>query len=227
MNMPAMNVMDMERARFNMVECQIRTWDVLDPRILDLVARAPREDYVPAVYRQLAFADMNIPLGNGQVMMQPKVEARLLQELDINPADKVLEIGTGSGYFTSLLANLAQHVYSVEIFPDFSRAALEKLAHHGHQNVTLEVGDAAAGWDRHASSPYDVIVLTGSVPVLPDAFKQSLAPNGRLFAVVGTSPAMEATIVRRINAASFSQRSIFETDLLALVNAKAPARFAF
>ncbi len=217
--------MDIERARFNMVEQQIRTWQVLDQRILDLITRSPREDYVPGIYRKLAFADMNIPLGNGQVMMQPKVEARVLQELEINPTDRILEVGTGSGYLTSLLASLGKHVYSVDLFPDFSRSALEKLARHGHKNVTLNVGDAAAGWDTHA--PYDVIVLTGSVPVLPDAFKQNLAPNGRLFAVVGYSPAMEAKIVRRLDASSFGERSLFETDLPALVNAKAPVKFVF
>ena len=217
--------MDIERARFNMVEQQIRTWEVLDLRILDLIARAPREDYVPTAYRNLAFADMNIPLGHGQVMMQPKVEARLLQELEIEPTDKILEIGTGSGYLTSLLASLGKTVYSVEIFPDFSREALEKLARHGHKNVTLEVGDAAAGWERHA--PYHVIVLTGSVPVLPEPFQKNLVPDGRLFAVVGTSPVMEALLIRRLEGNNFTEQSLFETDLPALMNAKAPARFVF
>jgi protein-L-isoaspartate(D-aspartate) O-methyltransferase len=217
--------MNLEQARYNMVEQQIRTWEVLDPRILELVARARREDYVPVAFRRLAFADMNIPLEHGQVMMQPKVEARLLQGLDIKPGERILEIGTGSGFLTSLLASLGQHVYSVDLFPDFSRAALEQLAQHGHKNVTLEVGDAATGWDRHA--PYDVIVLTGSVPVLPEAFKASLAPGGRLFAVVGTSPVMEALVVTRIGSGGYAERSLFETDLPALVNAHAPVRFEF
>jgi len=217
--------MDIEQARFNMVEQQIRTWDVLDQRILDLVTRSPREDYVPAEYRELAFADFNLPIGHDQVMMMPKVEARVLQELEIEPGDKILEVGSGSGYLTSLLASLGKSVYSVEIFTDISRAALEKLARHGHKNVTLEVGDAAAGWDRHA--PYDVIVLTGSVPVLPPAFKTLLAPGGRLFAIVGNSPAMEALLITRLDEKNFSERSLFETDVPALVNAKAPAVFAF
>lgn len=216
-------VMNIERARFNMIEQQIRTWEVLDQRILELIAHAPREDYVPTTYRNLAFADMNIPLGHDQVMMQPKVEARLLQELEIEANDKMLEIGTGSGYLTALLASLGKTVYSVEIFADFSRAALEQLARHGHKNVTLEVGDAAAGWERHA--PYDVIVLTGSVPVLPETFKNTLAPNGRLFAIVGTSPAMEALLIRRLEGDNFSEHSLFETDVPALVNAKAPVKF--
>ena len=217
--------MNLEQARYNMVEQQIRTWDVLDPRILELVARARREDYVPAAFRRLAFADMNVPFDHGQVMMQPKVEARLLQELDIKPGDNILEVGTGSGFLTSLLASLGKHVHSVDIFPDFSRAALEKLARHGHKNVTLEVGDAAAGWDRHA--PYDAIVLTGSVPVLPEAFKASLAPGGRLFAVVGVSPVMEALVISRVTDGGYTERSLFETDLPALVNARAPAHFEF
>jgi protein-L-isoaspartate(D-aspartate) O-methyltransferase len=207
-----------------MVEQQIRPWDVLDPRILELIAQAPREDYVPAALRNLAFADMNLPLDNGQVMMQPKIEARLLQELTIGANDKILEVGTGSGFLTSLLASLGKHVYSVDIFPDFSRGALEKLARHGHKNVTLEVGDAAAGWATHA--PYDVIVLTGSVPVLADAFLQSLAPNGRLFAIVGKAPAMEAQLITRAGN-GFARRSLFETVVPALVNAKAPVRFDF
>lgn len=216
--------MNLEQARFNMVEQQIRTWDVLDPRILELVGHAPREDYVPVQFRQLAFADMNLPLAHGQVMMQPKTEARVLQELEINPSDRILEIGTGSGYLTSLLASLGKHVHSVDIFPDFSRDALEKLARHGHKNVTLEVGDAAGGWDRHA--PYDVIVLTGSVPMLPEAFKASLAPRGRLFAIVGRSPVMEALLIRKVDN-GYSEASLFETDLPALVNARAPATFVF
>jgi len=217
--------MNLEQARYNMVEQQIRTWDVLDPRILELVARARREDYVPAAFRRLAFADMNIPLDHGQVMMQPKVEARLLQELEIEPGDKILEVGTGSGFLTSLLASLCKHVYSVDIFADFARATLEPLARHGHKNVTLEVGDAAPGWDRHA--PYDVIVLTGSVPVLPEAFKASLAPGGRLFAVVGDSPVMEAIVITRSVNGSYAERSLFETDLPPLLNARAPAHFDF
>jgi len=216
--------MNTELARFNMVEQQIRTWDVLDPRILELVAHAPREEYVPLALRKLAFADMSLPLAHGQVMMQPKFEARLLQELGIKPSDKILEIGTGSGFLTSLLASLGRHVHSVDIFPDFSREALEKLARFGHKNVTLEVGDAAAGWDKHG--PYDVIALTGSVPVLPASFKASLTPGGRLFAIVGNAPVMEAMLMHKIDN-GFSEKVLFETDLPALVNANAPAKFVF
>jgi protein-L-isoaspartate(D-aspartate) O-methyltransferase len=217
--------LDLEVARRNMVLQQVRPWDVLDQRVLDLIARAPREDYVPAGLRNLAYVDMNIPLGGGQVMMAPKYEARLLQELEIKPTDKVLEIGTGTGYLTSLLAALGKHVYSVDIDPAFTRAAGERLAAHGIQNVTLETGDAANGWDKHA--PYDVIIITGSLPSIPQSFRTSLAPGGRLAAIVGDSPAMDAVLVRRVDVNNFSQTAVFETDLPRLANAHEPAKFVF
>jgi protein-L-isoaspartate(D-aspartate) O-methyltransferase len=179
---------------------------------------------VPATYRKLAFADMNLPLANGQVMMQPKVEARLIQELAIKPTDKILEVGTGTGYLTSLLASLGKHVHSVEYFADLSHGALEQLARHGIKNVTLEVGDAANGWNKHA--PYDVIVLTGSVATLPRAFQDSLAPEGRLFAIAGRSPAMEAVLIKKIST-GFSEVSLFETDVPALVNGGPKPTFKF
>ena len=220
-----MNAMNFELARHNMVEQQIRPCEVLDSRVLELVARAPREDYVPTIYRQLAFADMNIPLRHGQVMMHPKLEARLLQELEINPSDKILEIGTGSGYMTSLLAAFGRHVHSVEIFPEFTTAAARTLAAHGVRNITLDVGDGAQGWDRNA--PYDVILVTGSLPVLPEALRQSLAPGGRLIAIVGHSPVMDVKRLRRLDAQSFREESLFETDLPPLVNATEPTKFKF
>ena len=220
-----MTEMNFAAARYNMVEQQIRPWEVWDQRVLDLVSRAPREDYVPEPYRRLAFADMNIPLGHGQVMMTPKLEARLLQELEIKPEDKILEIGTGSGYVTSLLAALGRHVYSVEIIPEFKTEAERKLSAHGIGNVTLEVGDGANGWDRH--QPYDVILITGSLPQLPDAFRQSLAPGGRMIAIVGESPVMEATLIRRLHQDNWSETSLFETDLPPLINAKRPEAFVF
>ena len=212
-------------ARKHMLESQIRTWDVTDPRVLDLVAQAPRQEFVPERYCNLAFADINIPLGHGQAMMSPMLEARLLQVLDIQARDKILEIGTGSGYFTWLLAKLGGHVHSVEIHGEFTAAAAARLATQGIHNVTLETGDAARGWDRHA--PYDVIIITGSTPILPDTFQRSLAVGGRLAAVVGTSPAMEARLIKRIDSESFSQQLLFETDLPPLQNAAAPARFVF
>ena len=166
--------MDLERARYNMIESQIRTWEVLDQTVLDTLFVLKREEFVPEQYRPLAFVDMEIPIGHGEVMLAPKLEARLLQELTLKKTDRVLEVGTGSGYMTALLASLAGHVYSVEMHPDLSAAAAAKLAAHGIDNVTLEVGDAALGWTRHA--PYDAILLTGSVPVPPAHFAASLAP---------------------------------------------------
>lgn len=217
--------MDLEKARFNMVEQQIRPWGVLDETVLALLYRVKREEYVPPVYRSLAFSDLEIPLGHGQTMLAPKLEARLLQELHLKPTDKVLEVGTGSGYFTALLAHLAQEVVSVEIIPEFSREAQAKLAAHDIGNVTLEVGDAARGWARHA--PYDAIVLTGSTPVLAEAFLASLRPGGRLVAVVGEPPVMEARRVRLIEPGVSETEDLFETCIAPLVNAPQPARFAF
>jgi protein-L-isoaspartate(D-aspartate) O-methyltransferase len=217
--------MNFEQARFNMIEQQIRTWEVLDPHVLELLGEVKREEFVPERYRKLAFADMQIPLGHGQVMMEPKVEARLLQELALRPTDRVLEVGTGSGYVTALLAHMAGSVFSVEIVPELSLAAQERLAAHGIDNVQLEIGDAAAGWARHA--PYDAILLTGSVPLMPQAFPDSLAPGGRLAAVVGRAPAMEAIVVERLKDGGFARRSLFETVIPPLVNADAPAEFVF
>lgn len=219
-----MNALNLELARHNMVECQARPWDVSDARVLELIARMPREDYVPTAWRNFAYADMALPLGHGQVMMPPKLEARLLQALDLDPKDKILEVGTGSGYLTALLAALGGHVDSVEIFPEFTETAGRKLAAHGVTNVTLETGDAGGGWDRGA--PYDVIVVTGALPLLPAAFAQALAPNGRLFAIVGASPAMEARLIQRRDGALHT-RSLFETDLPPLLNARAPSVFRF
>ena len=212
-------------ARRNMIDCQIRPWEVLDERVLELVARLSREDYVPKTHRNLAFMDFNIPLGHGEVMMSPKLEARLLQELEIDPKDKILEIGTGSGYMTALLAALGRHVVSVEIRPEFTAAAAATLAHHGVRNITLENGDGARGWERQ--KPYDVILITGSTPLLPEAFQQSLSVGGRLIAIVGTAPAMDVRRLRRLGEYSFETDSMFETVIPPLQNALAPAKFVF
>ncbi len=220
-----MSEMNFTAARSLMVEQQIRTWDVLDQRVLDLTARMPREDFVPVQYRKLAYVDMNVPLGRRQCMMAPKLEARLLQELDIDPKDKILEVGTGSGYMTALLAQLGGHVYSVEIVPEFKMDAAKKLAAHHIKNVTLEVGDAARGWDRQG--PYDAILITGSLPILPKNFSESLAVGGRLIAIVGKSPVMDVKLIRRLGPETFTERSLFETDLPALLNAEEPAQFVF
>jgi len=217
--------LDVERARFNMVEQQIRPWEVLDQRVLDLLLRVRREEYVPARYRALAFADMEIPLGHGEKMLAPRIEARMLQELALAPGDRILEVGTGSGYMTALLASLGSHVCSVDIVPEFTQTAAAKLAAHGVANVTLETGDAARGWDRHA--PYDAIVVTGSMPVLPDAFPKSLRPGGRLIAVVGEPPVMEARLITCVAAGAYSTTGLFETCIAPLKNAVQPERFVF
>jgi len=208
-----------------MLNQQIRPWEVVDERVLDAIAYSRREDYVPEKYRTLAFVDMNIPLGRGQVMMPPKLEARLLQELRVRPIDKVLEIGTGSGYVTSLLALLGKFVHSVEIFPELSASAQEKLAAHGINNVGLERGDAARGWETHA--PYDVIFVTGSLPLLPATLKDQLTAGGRLLAIVGHSPVMDARLIERVDALDFRERSLLETDIPPLINAPEPPRFTF
>jgi protein-L-isoaspartate(D-aspartate) O-methyltransferase len=217
--------LDIERARFNMVEQQIRTWEVLDQRVLDLLLAVRREEFVPQQHRALAFVDMEIPLGHGEKMLAPKMEARMIQELTLRPADRVLEVGTGSGYMTALLASLTSHVCSVDIVADFTRAAGAKLAASGIANVTLESGDAARGWGEQ--SHYDVIVLTGSMPVLPEIFQNSLRPGGRLIAVVGEAPVMEARLVTCTAPGAYRSAGLFETCIAALRNAPQPEKFVF
>jgi protein-L-isoaspartate(D-aspartate) O-methyltransferase len=217
--------MDLEQARTNMVEQQIRTWAVLDQDVLDLLYVVPREEFVPPQHRALAFSDMQLPLGEGERMWEPKLEARVLQELDVHKRDRVLEVGTGSGYFTALLAHRAAHVYSVEIKPGLANFGQRNLARHGADNVTLEAGDAARGWERHA--PYHVIVLTGSTPVVPRACYEQLETGGRLFAVVGELPVMSARLVTCTAPGAFHSLDLFETVVAPLVNAERPPRFRF
>lgn len=218
-----MSELNLEQAKQNMIKQQIRPWDVLDQQVLDVLSQVPREDFVPLEFHNLAFADIRIPIGHGQVMMTPKVEGRMIQALAIKPDDTVLEIGTGSAYVTALLARLGRHIYSVEIHPELKMAAEKKLATHRIHNVSLEVGNAACGWDAHA--PYDAIAITGSLPLLPESFKKSLAIGGRLFVIVGDSPVMEALLITRLGEDEWSQESLFETDLTALENAIQPERF--
>lgn len=220
-----MALMDYELARFNMVEQQIRPWEVLDPRVLDLLHHVKREDFVPESYREVAFADMEIPLGHGEKMLQPKLEARMLQELELKETDRILEIGTGSGYMTALLAKLGGHVYSVEIIPEFASSAAQRLKAAGIGNITLETGDGARGWDRHA--PYDAIVLTGSVPLLPESFQRTLNPGGRMIAVVGEPPVMEARLITCVSHGVYNTVGLFETCIAPLKNALQPERFVF
>ena len=217
--------MNIEQARFNMVEQQIRTWEVLDQTVLDLLYVVRREGFVPDAYRTLAFSDLEIPIGEGQKMMQPKVEARILQEVAPKSTDRVLEVGTGSGYMAALLAHRARHVHSVEILPELKRLGEANLRRAGVANVTVDGGDAARGWAKQA--PYDVIVLTGSTPELPDAFLDQLAPGGRLFAVVGEAPVMEARLVTCVGPGSFNTVDLFETILAPLANALERDKFEF
>ena len=218
-----MSDVNLQQARHNMVLQQIRPWEVLDQRVLDLLEAIPREDFVPESYRKLAYADIAIPLGHAEVMMPPRLEARMLQALNVQPHETVLEIGTGSGFVTALLARLARHVYSVDIHPEFITSAAQKLSTHELVNVTLDTGDAARGWSNHGQ--VNVIAITGSLPVLPEIFEQSLKPGGRLFTIVGDAPAMEAMLITRLSEDEFQRETLFETDLPPLRNAPQPNRF--
>ena len=217
--------MNVEQARSNMVEQQIRTWEVLDQDVLDLLYAVPREEFVPPQHKALAFSDLQLPLGDNQRMWEPKLEARVLQELDVHKTDRVLEVGTGSGYLTALLAHRAAQVVSVEINPRLAELGRRNLERHGADNVTLEIGDAARGWPKQA--PYQVIVLGGSTPLLPRAFLEQLDVGGRLFAVVGEPPVMSARLVTCTAAGAYQGTDLFETVLAPLVNCERPPRFRF
>lgn len=218
-----MTVMNFEEARFNMIAQQIQPWNVRDDKVLELIQRLPREDFVPAGYKVHAFTDINIPLPNEQEMMSPKLEAYMLQALEVQEQDKVLEIGTGSGYVTALLASQSRHVITVDVDEDMQKQAEEKLNAHQITNVTYEVGDAALGWDTN--KPYDVIAVTGSLPILPEIFQRNLNVGGRLFVIVGDSPVMEAILITRVKENEWSHEVLLETDILALTNAPEPERF--
>lgn len=207
-----------------MVEQQIRPWEVLDGAVLEALLQVRRESFVPQAHRDLAFADLEIPIGHGESMMQPKVEARIVQVLRLLPSDAVYEVGTGSGYLTALLAQLAGHVTSAEIHDDLRYAAARRLAAAGCRNVTLLGGDSARG--PLGDGLFDAIVLTGSTPLLPEAFLARLRPGGRAFAVVGEAPVMHATLHRREAGAIRAER-LFETSLKPLVHAPGRPRFRF
>jgi protein-L-isoaspartate(D-aspartate) O-methyltransferase len=215
---------DVDRARANMVAQQIRPWDVLDQGVIDLLFVVKREDFVPARYRNLAFADLEIPLPGGARMWTPKLEARVLQELRLRPAERVLEIGAGSGYFTALLAGAAAEVVSVEIDDALAVDARAKLSRAGFRNARVFTGDGARGY---GTERYDAIVLTGSTPLLPERFFEQLRPGGRVFAIVGEFPVMTARLVRLDPPGARVSVDLFETVVAPLVNAAAPARFAF
>ena len=217
--------MNIEQARFNMIEQQIRPWEVLDPQVLDLLFVVKREDFVPAAYRNLAFADMEIPIGEGQVMLPPRVEAKLLQELTIKKTDKVLEIGTGSGYMAALLAARAEHVVTIESRPALAEAARRNLEAAGVTNVTVEVGNGANGWPQRG--PYDAIVVSGSLPSLPAALLKQLRVGGRLAAIVGKAPVMEAQLVTCTAEGVYATINLFETVAPAIDGGETPSAFEF
>ena len=219
-----METLDVEQARSNMVEQQVRTWDVLDQRVLDLLFRVKRERFVPPQWRALAFADLELPLAGRAKMWPPRMEARVLQELGLAQSDRVLEIGTGSGYFAALMASLAREVVTVEIDPSLAESARARLARMGFGNMRVETGDGANGW---GSESYDAVVLTGSTPIVADALVAQVAPGGRLFAVVGDAPAMKARIIRWDAPGARLAVDLFETVVEPLVNAPAPDRFRF
>ncbi len=215
---------DAPSARHQMVEQQVRTWSVLDLKVLEVMDRIPREQFVPPAFREVAYADMCIPLGHGQSMLAPKVEGRILQALAIQPQDRVLEVGTGSGYFAACLAQLARSVRSIEIFRELADTARASLERNGVRSVTVDVGDAMTMDDDGA---FDVIAVTGSLPVYDPRFERALAPGGRLFITVGVGPVMDARRITRVGRGDWTRESLFETRIDPLVNAPMPPAFVF
>ncbi|MCO7227406.1 protein-L-isoaspartate O-methyltransferase [Pleionea sp. CnH1-48] len=216
--------MNKEKARFNMVEQQIRPWQVSDPAILNLMATLPREFFVPEAYRSMAFADLAIPLPHKQQMFVPREEARLLQSLELTANDTILEVGTGTGFLTALLASLGKKVFSLDLFPEFITEAEKKLKQMSITNVELEAADAAQGWPHHA--PYDVIVVTASIEMPPKTFLKQLANGGRLFTIEGEQDSMVACRYLKTND-KVSKSYLFETHSPRLRNAEKPKAFVF
>ncbi|VAW72721.1 Protein-L-isoaspartate O-methyltransferase [hydrothermal vent metagenome] len=220
-----MNSMNIEQARFNMIEQQVRPWDVLDDRVLEVLSATPREDFVPEQYTSMAFADISIPLAQEQCMMPPKLEGKLLQSLAIEPDDNILEIGIGSAYVTACLARLGSKVHSVDLYNNFTEQARDLLSRHAINNVSLETADAAAGLDTEQR--FDVIAVTGSLPVLHQEFHARLNSGGRLFVIVGKPPIMQALLITRVDEQEWNQESLFETAIPALQNAPQAEIFKF
>ena len=217
--------MNIEQARYNMIEQQIRPWDVLDPQVLDLLFVVKREDFVPPAYRNLAFADMEIPIGSGQLMLAPKIEAKMLQELGLKKTDKVLEIGTGSGYMAALLAARCEHVVTIESRPELVAMAKQNLERAGVANATVELGDGAKGWAQRG--PYDAIVVSGSLPLVPDALLKQLRIGGKLAVVVGEAPVMEAQLITCTADGIYNTVNLFETVIPALDGVETRESFTF
>ena len=217
--------MNVEQARFNMIEQQIRPRDVLDQSVLSLLAIVKREDFVPAAHRSIAFTDLEIPLSGGQVMLAPRLEARLLQELELHRHEKALEIGTGSGFMAALMAHKAQQVVTYEKRPELVAMARENLRHAAVMNVEVRQGDGANG--DAGRGPWDAIVLSGSVPEVPKALLQQLKVGGRLVAVVGDEPMMRALRVRRVSERDFTTEVLFDTVAPRLEGFAQPSSFKF
>ena len=217
--------MNFDQARQNMVENQVRPWEVLDGRVLEVLGRVRREDFVAPAHRQLAFADMCLPIGHGEVMMKPVMEGRVLQALDLKPEDRVLEIGTGSGFLTACLASLAAHVTSVDIHADFTADAGQRLKTAGIANVQLFTGEAVNGWQPQET--FDALVVTGAVYRIPDRFLGWLKPGGRLLAIRGESPVQQVMLLTHEGNGRYREESLFETDMPYLAHAEPPQRFVF
>jgi protein-L-isoaspartate(D-aspartate) O-methyltransferase len=215
---------NLEAARQQMIDQQVRAWEVLDDRVLDTLAGVPREEFVPEAYHDVAFADAAIPLGHGQTMLPPKIEGRILQALALGRGDEVLEVGTGSGFFAACLARMASRVRSIDIYPDFVEGAAKLLKAHSVTNVTVEATDATKLTE---TGRYDAIALTASLPVYDPRFERALKVGGRLFVVVGTEPVMEARLVTRVAAEEWVTEALFETVLAPMINARKPAGFVF
>ncbi len=214
----------MEAARRQMIDQQVRTWDVLDPRVLEALAAVPRENFVPEAYRGVAFADTQIPIGHGQLMLKPALEGRILQALAPLRGERTLEIGTGSGFFAACLAHLAGAVDSIEIHADLAAGAARVIAEQGIARVSIETGDA---FQRDFNAAYEVVAITGSLPAPEPRFERALAPGGRMFIVVGMVPVMEARLVTRTGEDSWLSEALFETRIEPLVLPSAPSRFRF
>jgi protein-L-isoaspartate(D-aspartate) O-methyltransferase len=217
--------MNIEQARFNMIEQQIRPWNVLDQDVLDLLHVVKREQFVPKAYEGLAFADVEIPLPGGESMLSPKIEARLLQELQLKKHEDVLLVGAGSGYMAALLAYKARHVSAVELSPQLRDLAATNLQNAGVSNVAVELGNAAEGWAQNA--PYDVIVITGSLEALPDAFLKQLKVGGRIAAFIGEAPVMSCNIITRVSDTAYDTVKVFETNVKPLTGAPVASHFTF
>jgi len=220
-----MTEMNLDQARFNMIEQQVRPWDVLDPRVLEIMELIPRHRFVPDAQRYLAYYDMQLPIGDGEFMLEPKLHGRIMQALAPNKSEQVLEIGTGIGYLTACLAHLSAHVTSVEIKPAFTHQTRELLERHAIRNVILETGDAAGGWDN--GRRYDAIAVTGSLPELHQGFHHSLTIGGRLFVVVGEGPVQEGLLITRVAEDQWASESVLDTSIPLLINAPVKNRFVF